>query len=528
MNALKILLIMLLCQHSCLAQFGGNILATKKMIGKEIQKEKEINATEIRMDGILKTFSYDSVENCLYMLSRIKNYKGFNTLEGSMCKFDLNNEKIVWRKKISHDDCTYRFVGNILLQIFSNKINVINTSNGNTNYEAMNSMDYINPKKNIAIGSKILINENPKSKKIDDYFVKAIEALDLSNGKVLWKKEIPLEKNTTNFFEENDTSVIFLTNGFLKINTDNGKYWFYNTKTYIEKDKGDEIVIASAVAFGLLGALVASAATSGMDSRGAPFIYGIESNILVGADAYYYASKSELIKIDKVTNKLIWKQKLNAAHTSKSHLVEHGEQIIFVNTALANRNNEVIKSGNAMLGSFNKKDGTQAYLKFINFNAVIYDYKIEGNVITMLTKDRIMKYQISDGKEIFNNKFLPKKDLSKTPLFTKHAVFYKNSDGSFIAKNTKNLIDIGNINIVEIDEEGYIVQQNAVENYYQLIGKHKENLILKNQNEVLICDKNLKSLFQFPKLDEVQILSHYLFFSDDYHIGYWDLNQIEQ
>jgi len=77
-----------------------------------------------------------------------------------------------------------------------------------------------------------------------------------------------------------------------------------------------------------------------------------------------------------------------------------------VNDGSAMLNSELTKYGNPFIAVFDKNTGEQIFLKKVGYkNDQILSYEVQKDTMFLLTKNRILKYSLKDGSEIWERYF---------------------------------------------------------------------------------------------------------------------------
>ena len=364
----------------------------EKSVGKNLQNNSEIKGTEYIFPNRIHEAFLDAASGFLTVQLRgvSKGDKWLNNT-GHILQYDLNEQKLMWSKKIAYQTSRLQQFENVMIYTVGNKSSYLDIHTGKELWQTKNNIYHIDPFNRIGIGYKSHIG-GYKSKN-------ELEGIDLDNGDVLWKIDLNREYGWNDTFYDNDSTLIVVAAGLHSINVINGDGWDYEAITGRKDYSGTVAANVVGVALGLLtGTFVV---TTGYD-----LVHGLVSNVLVDDLYFYFSTKEELVKIDKQTGEIIWEQAFPKDLTSKSSIFENNNKIFMINEGIAFMGNQQIDFGKPFIAAFDRETGEQAFLSTIEGKREpIRSFLLMENEILLMFKDRLAKYSKETGKFIMERNF---------------------------------------------------------------------------------------------------------------------------
>lgn len=343
-----------------------------------------------------------------------KNGKWLNST-GQIVQYDINNQKVLWTKKIAYQTSNLKLFSKTMIFTVSNKSYCLDINTGNELWEVKNNIYLVSPIDNIGFGY------NLKGLKVNS---NEFEGIDLNNGQVLWKRELNGEYGWNDVFYTNDSTLVVAAAGLHSLDTKTGKGWDYNTIT--GKKDYTETVVKNVVGVGL-GLLTGT----GFISSGNNLVRDVVSNKIVDSSNIYMASKEQLVKIDKLTGATIWKFSKDLA--SKSSIFINDSQIFMINKGMAFMGNKALNFGKPFFAAFDKQTGENKFLTIINIeDNPILSYKVLNGEVFLVYKNRIEKYSMVTG-ELITGKEFPEELYGELKHFIGNQVFIKNENGDLVS-----------------------------------------------------------------------------------------------
>jgi len=451
------------------------VLHSERCLGDNLQDSSKIIGVEyIFPERIHETF-LDTTNGFLTVQLRGLRKEKWLSNKGNILQYDLNNKTLLWSKKIAYQASSLQQFSNTMILTSGVKSNCLDIRTGCKIWDLNSNISFVDPDSNIGIGYSCVRS---------DEYLDELDGIDLSNGKVIWKKELSREYGWNDIFYTNDSTVVLVAAGLHAINIQSGTSWHYNAIT----GKKDYTETAVANAVGVAAGLLTGTYSI---SSGHNLVRDVVSNALVDSSYIYFGSKEQIVKIDKETGNVIWKHPIPKDLASKSTIVTNDSIVFMVNLGYAYMGYRKLSFGKPFIAAFDKQTGVQKYINLItDSKEQIQGLKIKNKEVYLVLNGRIEKYSIETGYKIaekeFSNEYygdvehfignhvfvtnnkdelisLPKSDTTK--LFV-----YTNSDMTLCVDQDLNVIDT--------------IGYKALGFYYQGISDYK--LIAKGTESFLI------------------------------------------
>lgn len=168
-------------------------------------------------------------------------------------------------------------------------------------------------------------------------------------------------------------------------------------------------------------------------STGHDLVRDLVSNCLVDSTYIYFASKEQLVKIDKQSGELVWMFPFSDDLASKSSIFMKDSTVFMINKGMAFMGYRQLDFGKPFLAAFNKQSGKQIFLSFINANDdPILSYYIKNREIFLVSKSRIAKYSMQTG-DLIVEKDIPVDNVGELKYFVHDQVFITNQNGDLMS-----------------------------------------------------------------------------------------------
>jgi hypothetical protein len=454
------------------------VLSNENILGKSLVDSSIIKGFDyVFSDRIHETF-LDTTTGFLTAQLRglSKNGKWLNNT-GNIVQYDIKNQKVLWSKKIAYQSSNLQQFSKTMIYTVANKSYCLDINTGNELWEVKNNIYFVDPIDNIGIGYKF---------KNSTGYSNELEGIGLKNGNVVWKRDLNREYGWNDVFYTNDSTLIVVAAGLHAINIKTGKGWDYNTITGKKDYTGTAAANTLGVAAGLLtGTFVMS--------TGHNLVGDLVSNTITDSFNIYFASKEQLVKIDKQSGEIIWKFPFSNDLASKSSIFMNDSIIFMINKGMAFMGYRQLDFGTPFFAAFERKSGKQIFFSLINTkDDPILSYQIQNREIFLAFKNRIAKYSMETGNMITEKDF-PKDNFGEIKYFVGNQVFITNQNGDLMSlpqsDSTKVFVFTSQSKILSIDSELNIsktIEYDDLSIYYlrtkdfKFIAKDKKTLIVNN------------------------------------------------
>lgn len=457
------------------------VLTNEKIMGKSLVDSFVIKGVEyVFSDRIHETF-LDTTTGFLTTQLRglSKNGKWLNNT-GNIVQYDIKNQKVLWSKKIAYQSSDLQQFSKTIIYTVANKSYCLDINTGNELWEVKNNIYFVDPIDNIGIGYKF---------KSSTGYSNELEGIDLKNGNVIWKRDLNREYGWNDVFYTNDSTMIVVAAGLHAINVKTGMGWDYNTITGKKDYTGTVAANAVGVGLGLLtGTFVMS--------TGHNLVIGLVSNTITDSSNIYFASKEQLVKIDKQSGEIIWTFPFLNDKASKSSIFMNDSSIYMINKGMAFMGNRHLDFGKPFFAAFDRQTGKQKFLSLINVkDDPILSYQVQNREIFLVFKNRIAKYSMETGNLIAEKSF-PKENVGELKYFVGNQLFIANQNGDLMSlpqsDSTKAFVYTSQGKTLSIDSELNIsktIEYADLSIYYlrtkdfKFIAKDKKTLVINNTGQ---------------------------------------------
>jgi len=279
--------------------------------------------------------------------------------------------------------------------------------------------------------------------------------------------------------------------GLHALNTTTGKGWDYNT---ITGKKNYKVPVVANVVGAVAGVLTGTFVTS----VGHNLVRDVTSNTLVDSSSIYISSKEQLAKVNKQTGEVVWKYPFTKDLASKSSIFFNDSLVYLVNKGFAHMGYKQLKFGKPFIAAFDKQTGEKKFLTLTkDANNPILSYKILGNDIYLVFKNRLAKYSKDSGTLIKDKKY-SKDSLGELKYFVGNQVFVNDKNNDFVNLNnsykTKIFIFTSSGKILLIDNQLNIINTLDYKDLsldylhiknYKFLAKDNKTLIINNEGKIV-------------------------------------------
>ena len=491
------------------------VLCNEKVLGKNLIDSSDIKGFEyIFPDKIHETF-LDTTTGFLTVQLRgvSKNGKWLDNT-GNIVQFDIKNQKVLWSKKIAYQTSNLQQFSNTMIYTIANKSYCLDCNTGNELWEVKNNIYFVDPIDNIGIGYKF---------KNSTGYSNELEGIDLKNGNVIWQRDLNREYGWNDVFYINDSTMIVVAAGLHAINTRTGKGWDYNTIT--GKEDYTETAVANAV-----GAVAGVLTGTFVMSTGHNLVRDLVSNALTDSSNIYFASKEQLVKIDKQSGEIIWKFPFSNDLASKSSIFINDSAIFMINKGMAFMGYRQLDFGKPFFAAIDKQSGKQLFLSLINAkDDPILSYQVQNREIFFVFKNRIAKYSMVTG-DLISEKDFPNDNFGELKYFVGNQVFITNLNGDLISlrqsDSTKVFVFTSLNKTLSIDNDLNIsktIEYDDLSIYYL---KTEEFKFIANDKKTLIINNAGQRIAEIDATSNAFMIGNTLYDTQDNSFKTIDLSEI--
>lgn len=394
------------------------VSAIEKTMGKSFIDSSEIKGFEYVFSERIHEAFLDTTTGYLTVQLRglSQNGKWLNNT-GNIVQYDLRGNKILWTKKIAYLTSSLQQFSKTMLYTVANKSYCLDINSGNELWEVKNNIYFADPINNIGLGYKF---------KTSAGFSNELEGIDLKTGNVIWKRDLNREYGWDNLFYSDDSTIIVVAAGLHAINIKNGRGWDYNTITGKKDYTGTAAANAVGIAAGLLTGTF-------LMSTGHNLVRDLVSNTITDSSSIYFASKEQLVKINKESGNIEWKFLFPDGVASKSSIFMNDSTVFMVNRGMAFMGYRQLDFGTPFFAAFDRKTGMQIFSSLINVkDDPILSFQMLDDEIYLLFKNRIIKYSIKTGNLIAEKEF-PEDSFGGLKYFVGNQVFITAANGDLLS-----------------------------------------------------------------------------------------------
>lgn len=478
--------------------FNDEIIRDKQAIGKNFITQNEIEAIEYTFpERIHDTYIDTLTKKITLQLRGVRN--GNLNFKGKIVLYDLNNHEVKWTKKINYKTSSLHQFGKSIILTVANKNNFLNIENGNVYRTITHDLYFVDHIDNIGIGYKYNSAISSSNK---------LEGIDLLSGSVIWEREINREYGWNDLFYVNDSTLLIMAAGLHTVNIKKGTGWDFNTKTG-EKDYSE--TAAANVAGAALGVLTGTFVVS----TGYNLVRDVISNVIIDSTAIYFASKEKLSKINKSTGKEIWSYSFAENLPSKSSIYIKDSNIYIVNKGFAYMGYRKLDFGIPFIAAFNKINGERKFMSTIHTKKdPINAYKIIGDTISLVFKNKILNYSLENGAYLSNIEF-KEEEFGSLRYFIGKQVYIRKNDSTFtcltLSDTTLNYLFTSKGKTLTLNHKYKILDQiDHDELYINYLKTPRYNFIAKDDTTYII-DQNSKIVAEMKATSKATLIGAKLY-----------------
>lgn len=490
MNSLKRLLIagfLNLIGLTVFAQTEWVIQYHEKPVGKNLLTNKEITAKEIVFPLDIYHVYPDTLSNCITLQIRGKSNNGkYYNSTGRIMVYDLAKDTAKWSKYISYQGSGIAQYGNLIIQVIGNRSYRLNPETGEDQWEVKNAFSHVDFDHQLGLGYRIKTLKDINN---------TLEAIDLRNGQVVWKREMDHDFGWDGVMRVNDSCLLIVSSGLHQVNVKDGTGWDYETPT------------------GLL--------------NGAKTVGGIASNVLMDSSDLYFAAKEKISRLNH-QGQIIWSAPLPPDLTSQSILFKMDNRIGMINTGHVDMG-ALYHDCAPFIAAFDRKTGYQLYVSRTTVrNDVVHGFHIGKETISLLFKDRISKYSLRDGALITEKIFNTETD-GELDRFVDQKIYIK-KDSTYrslvLSDTTQHYISTKKDKILVINDQLETTEQLDSRDLYTCYLHYKGYRFLEKENHTIVIDSNSKVVAEAALSKYSKLIGTKLFDVQEQKFFVVDINEV--
>jgi hypothetical protein len=441
-------------------------------------------------DGGIRDVLIDEERNRIYILSRATKKNKWKN-HGKLTAVSLGNYEPLWSTDIDFEKNSVPAELHLSEgghPFVSMKLNVysFNKENGEQRWYVHSNDFRVHPNDRLFLG-------NPT--------VSLVSLYNSDTGEEVWKYDTRF-KDTKNILFSSDSCMMVLEKGIHHVKLSNGATWFRKIKglnSYNSFNVGARagIIGGSTLVFGLLGAFVSAAATSGM-----PAAVGNKAQNYLLENEVIYVAADELSKLNCHSDSLIWTAGDLSRKRGVSAIISLDEKsFLLVDYGYKyNSSGMRVRNGDASCEYYNKESGK--FLRGLRLHTegsdFITDFVILNNTISFLgnrslfsvgldTLDSLTKAEFGTSfSNIGLDEFVDPND-------------YREVNGKFsrVADELRENIYIRSKanKVVEFNSDLKLIKVLDDKTFYTFVEKYKGYLLLANTEESVIIDEAGKRIF---------------------------------
>jgi hypothetical protein len=466
---------------------GKNYLTNTDIVSHEYVFSERIDKTDLDTLGHLLT---------IQLRGTTKNGKWLDN-SGDVIVYDLKEDKIKWSRKLNYQQASIEQVGHVMVQSSAGTSYYLDIEDGKSFWEVRNLIYYFNVRQNIGIGYKFKASSGVTNK---------LEGIDLTNGKIIWTREIDRTYGWNSLKDLNDSVLLIASSGLHTVNLKTGAGWDYETKT---GQKDYTSTIAANTAGAVLGVLTGVFAyTTAYD-----IVRDVASNVLIDSNFIYFASREKIACLNK-NGVMVWNHDLPEKSVSKSVIFIKNDMLYMINKGYAFMGFRQFDYGDAFLAAFDKNTGRQVYYQTINSKEdQINGFRVDHDTILLVFDNRIAKHSLTDGSMLLSNS-IPAETAGVLRYFIGDQVYIK-SDSTYqlltSSDSSQYYVFTGSTKTLAVDRNLEITLQIDFRELYILYDETGNYRFLENNGNTIVLNKNNDKVAEFMASRNAAILGKKLY-----------------
>jgi hypothetical protein len=334
-----------------------------------------------------------------------------------------------------------------------------------------------------------------------------LSCLSLKDGSILWTAPVPAKYNWNSLTALNDSILIIAAGGLYAVNVNTGLIWTHSMST---AQKINKPLTFSSFNHSTFAGFYNPFNTSHEDAQ----ITQIASNILITANAIYFASKQKLIAVNK-DGKLIWEVDMSAVPVSNCLLFENKENILLVNLGIAQYNENTVLYGKPFISAYNKESGLMMLEKNEEAFSNIVDIETIKGAKILANKTEII--QITEDLQVQTLITLGESRFGHFLEFINGDEYFVEKEGFYVPLNFINdkiiyfKTDHGKVFGLNNNEIEYEYHYTELYKFNKNIGRKK---LISQKNRTYLISENSELLYTFNSGEPAINLNNKIYFAE--------------
>lgn len=367
------------------------VLSNEQTFGTNIISNSDIKGVMYTFPQRVHDFYLDTETGYITLQLRNLSRNGkYLDNTGKLVQFDPKTGNAAWGKEMYYASNVVQNFNNNLITGFGGKSTSLDLNTGNNLWTIKNGIIMVNSASYIGIGYRY---------KSTSGYTNDLQGIDMRTGAVKWERLLERDYGWNEAFYINDSTLIVASSGLHAVNLRTGKGWDYHALTGKKDYTGMVAANAAGLALGLLtGTFVVS--------TGHDVVTDLVSNTLIDSAYIYFATREEIVKLNKNTGQLVWYYPIPKDMGSQSALYLDDNSVYMVNTGLGNLGVRKAKIGEPFVAAFNRETGVQKYFSFIKEKDLqILSHEVVNDKIYLLFRDKIMVCDMAGGQRLATKDF---------------------------------------------------------------------------------------------------------------------------
>ncbi len=426
---------------------------------------------------------------------------------------DLETKNLKWTREINYNTSEVQQQGPYYFLREKKKNSFLDPETGNLSWENRCEFYFTDPYLNIGVGYPAQSMSNKLS------------AIDLSNGKTLWSKNVNRDFGWNDAYMWNDSILLIAANGIQALNLINGSGWTYKANT-TKKEVGKMIGVN---AFGLILGMLTGVYTYQTEPDVAS---DMMSNMLIDPDGnVLFASRDRISRVDHAGN-IGWSQSLPEKITSKSSLLLVDSVIYMINRGHALYNGGFSPIGDPYIAAFDLYTGKQLYFTHMaEEKGTVINYQIINDQLFLVFEDKIATYSLRDGIAI-KEKAIDLQKEERLEGFAEPGLYVKQDDSIFTELtsgfyNYNVITTTGGRAFVLTDSLETLVAYDGEDLFHRTIDNPHYTLVTRDDSDFIVLDHSNNALATFKAVPNMFLHQDTLYFFDKDAFWEIDLPQLQ-